>query len=138
MACPWFEAAARGARQAEDEYMISDTEVFVNKYISVPRDMGQLNCAAFIAGIVKGVLDGAGFPARYACSLAAAIVAVAVPSLQGSLQWCHCALVLPEVYYLLCRVTAHFVPVKGMAKPKTTILMKFEPSVLSREGRMPV
>lgn len=50
--------------QAEDEYMISDTEVFVNKYISVPKDMGQLNCAAFIAGIVKGVLDGAGFPAR--------------------------------------------------------------------------
>lgn len=52
--------------QAEDEYMISDTEVFVNKYISVPKDMGQLNCAAFIAGIVKGVLDGAGFPARCA------------------------------------------------------------------------
>ena len=38
---------------------------------------------------------------------------------------------------LACRVTAHFVPVKGMAKPKTTILMKFEPSVMSR-SRMPV
>jgi hypothetical protein len=51
-------------RQADDEYMISDYDLFVNKYISVPKDMGQLNCSAFVAGIVKGVLDSAGFPAR--------------------------------------------------------------------------
>ena len=51
--------------QADDEYMISDTEVFVNRFISVPKDMGQLNCAAFVAGIVKGILEGAGFPARW-------------------------------------------------------------------------
>ncbi len=50
--------------QAEDEYMISDYDLFVNKYISVPKDMGQLNCAAYVAGIVKGALEGAGFPAR--------------------------------------------------------------------------
>ena len=50
--------------QAEDEYMISDTDLFVNRFISVPKDMGQLNCAAFVAGIVRGALDGAGFPAR--------------------------------------------------------------------------
>lgn len=54
--------------QAEDEYMISDYDLFVNKYISVPKDMGALNCAAFVAGIVKGVLDGAGFRARYAAT----------------------------------------------------------------------
>ena len=47
--------------------MISDSDLFVTKYISVPKDMGQLNCAAFVAGIVKGALDGAGFPARYIC-----------------------------------------------------------------------
>lgn len=46
--------------------MISDSNLFVNKFISVPKDMGGLNCAAFVAGIVKGVLDGAGFPARRA------------------------------------------------------------------------
>ncbi len=51
--------------QAEDEYMISDYDLFVNKFISVPKDMGQLNCAAYVAGIVKGALEGAGFPARY-------------------------------------------------------------------------
>lgn len=45
--------------------MLSDTELFVNKYISVPKDLGQLNCAAFIAGVVRGALQGAGFPARY-------------------------------------------------------------------------
>ncbi len=54
------------AVQAEDEYMISDYDLFVNKFISVPKDMGALNCAAFVAGIVKGVLDGAGFRARSA------------------------------------------------------------------------
>lgn len=50
--------------QAEDEYMISDFDLYVTKYISVPKDMGQLNCAAFVAGVVKGALDGGGFPAR--------------------------------------------------------------------------
>lgn len=55
--------------QAEDEYMISDYDLFINKFISVPKDLGQLNCGAFVAGIVKGCLDGAGFPARYVLAL---------------------------------------------------------------------
>ena len=41
--------------------MISDNEPLVNQYISVPREMSQLNCAAFVAGIIEGVCDGAGF-----------------------------------------------------------------------------
>ncbi|BBN18597.1 trafficking protein particle complex subunit 5 [Marchantia polymorpha subsp. ruderalis] len=48
----------------EDEYMISEKELLVNRFISVPKDMGAFNCGAFVAGVVKGVLDGAGFPAR--------------------------------------------------------------------------
>jgi hypothetical protein len=32
-------------------------------FISVPRDLGSLNCGAFCAGVVRGVLDAAGFPA---------------------------------------------------------------------------
>ena len=51
--------------QAEDEYMISDFDLFVTKYVSIPKEMGHLNCNAFVAGIVAGILDGAGFPARY-------------------------------------------------------------------------
>ena len=47
-----------------DEFMIIDNEPLVNAYISVPKDMSQLNCAAFAAGIIEGVCDGAGFPAR--------------------------------------------------------------------------
>jgi hypothetical protein len=41
--------------------MISDNEPLVNSYISVPKEMSQLNCAAFVAGIIEGVCDGAGF-----------------------------------------------------------------------------
>ncbi|KAM5344849.1 hypothetical protein ACJ41O_010711 [Fusarium nematophilum] len=47
-----------------DEYMIIDNEPLVNQYVSVPREMSQLNCAAFVAGVVEGVCDGADFPAR--------------------------------------------------------------------------
>lgn len=96
-----FGRQARDLEQsnaADDEYMISDSDLFVNKFISVPKDMGQLNCAAFVAGIVRGVLDSAGFPAR---------------------------------------VTAHFVPVPGQPRPKTTILMKFDASVLQRDSALP-
>ncbi|KAL2075649.1 hypothetical protein VTL71DRAFT_592 [Oculimacula yallundae] len=50
--------------ETPEEYMISDNEPVVNQYISVPKEMNQLNCAAFVAGIVEGVCDGAGFPAR--------------------------------------------------------------------------
>uniref|UniRef100_A0A803QBF3 Trafficking protein particle complex subunit n=1 Tax=Cannabis sativa TaxID=3483 RepID=A0A803QBF3_CANSA len=70
----------------EDEYMISEKELLVNRFISIPKDMGTFNCGAFVAGIVRGVLDSAGFPAV---------------------------------------VTAHFVPIEGQQRPRTTILIKF-------------
>lgn len=38
-----------------------EKEPLVNKFISVPRDKGSLNCAVFIAGIVEAVLTGTGF-----------------------------------------------------------------------------
>jgi hypothetical protein len=44
--------------------MISDNDPLVNAYVSVPKEMNQLNCAAFVAGIIEGVCDGAGFGAR--------------------------------------------------------------------------
>jgi len=82
---------------ADDEYMISDHDLLVNRYISVPRDMGHLNCGSFAAGIVEGVLKSAGFPAR---------------------------------------VTAHSVAIEGSSRPKTTILVKFEPEVIARDERL--
>jgi hypothetical protein len=42
--------------------MLFDNEPMVNTYISLPREMSNLNCAAFVAGIIEGVCDGAGFP----------------------------------------------------------------------------
>ncbi|KNE69411.1 hypothetical protein AMAG_13775 [Allomyces macrogynus ATCC 38327] len=48
----------------DDEYMISDNDLVVNRYISIPKEMSQLNTGAFIAGIVEAMLDGSGFPAR--------------------------------------------------------------------------
>ncbi|KAK4523280.1 hypothetical protein GAYE_PCTG50G1173 [Galdieria yellowstonensis] len=47
----------------EDEYYIEEEEPLVNRFISVPKDFGQLNCAAFMAGIIRGALDSAGFTA---------------------------------------------------------------------------
>ena len=38
-----------------------DDDVLTNKFISVPKNLGQLNCAAFIAGIIAGVFDAAEF-----------------------------------------------------------------------------
>ncbi|KAI0961008.1 hypothetical protein AcV7_000230 [Taiwanofungus camphoratus] len=47
-----------------DEYMIIDNDPPITRHISVPRDMSQLSCSSFTAGIVEAVLDGLGFPAR--------------------------------------------------------------------------
>jgi trafficking protein particle complex subunit 5 len=41
--------------------MISDKDPLVNRFISIPRDLQGLNCAAYIAGIVRGILDAADF-----------------------------------------------------------------------------
>lgn len=48
---------------SDSKYYIEEVNPVVNRYISVPKDFGHLNCASFIAGIVNGVLDSAGFPA---------------------------------------------------------------------------
>uniref|UniRef100_A0A0G4I7P8 Trafficking protein particle complex subunit n=1 Tax=Chromera velia CCMP2878 TaxID=1169474 RepID=A0A0G4I7P8_9ALVE len=45
-----------------NEYMINDKNLVLNKYISVPKDMGQVNCGAYAAGIVEGILHSAEFP----------------------------------------------------------------------------
>lgn len=42
--------------------MLFDNDPLVNTYISLPRELSNLNCAAFVAGIIEGVCDGAGFP----------------------------------------------------------------------------
>ncbi|RVX66896.1 hypothetical protein B0A52_09020 [Exophiala mesophila] len=46
------------------EYMIIDNTPLTNHYISVPKEMNQLSVAAYIAGIIEGVCDGAGFQCK--------------------------------------------------------------------------
>lgn len=41
--------------------MIVDNDPPITRNISVPRDMSQLSCSSFTAGIVEAVLDGLGF-----------------------------------------------------------------------------
>lgn len=50
--------------ESADEFMIIDYEPLTSTYVSVPSDLGQLSVDAYISGIIAGVLDGAGFPAR--------------------------------------------------------------------------
>ena len=48
---------------AEDEYMISDNDPVISKFISIPKEIKSLNCGAFVAGIVEAALDSMSFPA---------------------------------------------------------------------------
>jgi len=41
--------------------MIIDNDPSIERHISVPRDMSQLSCSSFTAGIVEAILDGLGF-----------------------------------------------------------------------------
>ncbi|CAJ1329473.1 unnamed protein product [Effrenium voratum] len=78
----------------ENEYMLNDKALLVNRFISVPKDLGDVNCGAFVAGMVEGMLRSAEFP--------------------GS-------------------ATAH--TVEEPSGTSTTILIRFEESVMARERR---
>jgi hypothetical protein len=41
--------------------MIGEVAPITNTFVSVPADMGDFNCASFIAGIIAGVLDSSKF-----------------------------------------------------------------------------
>ncbi|ODQ81402.1 hypothetical protein BABINDRAFT_160739 [Babjeviella inositovora NRRL Y-12698] len=55
-----------------DEYMIIDNEPPLTKYAKPPKEFDQLNCNAFVAGILEGLLDAAYF----SCSVSAHTVPV--------------------------------------------------------------
>eukprot|EP00933_Yihiella_yeosuensis_P044141 TRINITY_DN3922_c0_g4_i1.p1 TRINITY_DN3922_c0_g4~~TRINITY_DN3922_c0_g4_i1.p1 ORF type:complete len:190 (+),score=25.71 TRINITY_DN3922_c0_g4_i1:74-643(+) len=80
----------------ENEYMLNDKDLLVNRFISVPRDLGDVNCGAFVAGIVEGMLRSAEFPAT---------------------------------------ASAHTVEEPGGGS-STTILIRFDESVMARERRL--
>eukprot|EP00930_Biecheleria_cincta_P032077 TRINITY_DN22257_c0_g1_i1.p1 TRINITY_DN22257_c0_g1~~TRINITY_DN22257_c0_g1_i1.p1 ORF type:complete len:189 (+),score=39.58 TRINITY_DN22257_c0_g1_i1:109-675(+) len=80
----------------ENEYMLNDKALLVNRFVSLPRDLGDVNCGAFVAGMVEGMLRSAEFPAT---------------------------------------ASAHTVEEPG-GSSSTTILIRFEESVMARERRL--
>ena len=59
-----FTRPADGLEQSTtsvNEYMIIDNSPLTNVYVSVPKEMSQLSVAAYVAGVIEGVSDGAGF-----------------------------------------------------------------------------
>lgn len=53
------------ANDDEKTYYIIEKDPLVNKYISIPKDKGSLNCSTFTAGIVEAVLNSCGFVSYY-------------------------------------------------------------------------
>lgn len=90
--------------------MIIDNDPPIERHISVPRDMSQLSCSSFTAGIVEAVLDGLSFVRVTFYPKANPIILFLQPA----------------------RVTAHNTPTSQFPN-RTTILIKLEKSVLDRE-----
>lgn len=90
--------------------MIIDNDPPIERHISVPRDMSQLSCSSFTAGIVEAVLDGLSF-VRVTFLLKANLI---------------------TFFLQPARVTAHNTPTSQFLN-RTTILIKLEKSVLDRE-----
>lgn len=104
---------------------IEDVEPLVNKFVSVPKDYGSLNCAAFIAGVIHGVLLASGFPAdvntfsKGDVDSSAPPPAPAAPSANGAVA------------------SAGGGGGGGVGVPPLTIyFIKFHPQVMARERRL--
>jgi hypothetical protein len=52
------------ANAADDEYMISDNDLLVGRFITIPKSYSSFVPGSLVAGVVRGMLDAAGFPAR--------------------------------------------------------------------------
>ena len=66
--------------------MIIDNDPSITRYVSVPKDMSQLSCSSFTAGIVEAVLDGLGF----VCDLFTIISLTHIPHRTNSSIACTC------------------------------------------------
>ena len=60
--------------------MIIDNDPSITRNISVPRDMSQLSCSSFTAGVVEAVLDGLGFVSNSVFLALGCFTLLALPS----------------------------------------------------------
>lgn len=56
--------ALEKSHENSNEYMIIDHSPLITHFISIPKDMSQLNCSALSAGIIEAILDGYLFTAK--------------------------------------------------------------------------
>ncbi|KAJ3140463.1 TRAPP subunit trs31 [Physocladia obscura] len=94
----------------EDEYMLTDNDPVILKYISLPKELGSFNAGAFMAGIVEAVLDGCHF-------VSSSVNYLGVDT---------------DKKKKASRVTAHSTA-SDTAPNSMTLLIKFDKSVLQRE-----
>jgi hypothetical protein len=81
----------------------------------VPRELRGLNCAAFVAGIVAGILDAAEF---------VRVWHRATP------------LSLTHIYTQPAEVSAHFREKEGTPFAANVIVIRFAPAVIEREAKL--
>ncbi|OLY84864.1 Transport protein particle subunit trs31 [Smittium mucronatum] len=48
----------------KDEYMLTDNDPLVSRFISVPKDMASFSPCSFVAGVVEAIMDSCQCPAR--------------------------------------------------------------------------
>jgi len=48
----------------ENEYLLNDKNMLLNRFISPTQETGPVNCASYVAGVIEGLLQSAEFPAQ--------------------------------------------------------------------------
>lgn len=113
------------ANDDERTYYIIEKEALVNKFVSVPKDKGSLNCASFTAGIVEAVLCDCGFVSVYY------LLILSVYKLFFICLFLFMIYIKYLLYFLFqpAKVTAHWH--KG-----TTYMVKFDDAVIARDKQL--
>jgi hypothetical protein len=110
-----------------DEFMIVDYTPTTSHYLTVPTDFGGLSADAYISGIVAGLLDGAGFSARVTAHTVALEEGETAPVTAASTA------TSPTFHAMAVGARNPMLPPR---KDKAVFLVKFDPTVLSRDANM--
>jgi hypothetical protein len=122
--CPWPSFA-------DSTDMITMNQPPLTQHISIPKDMSQLSCEAFTAGIVEGVLDGLDVVSLGSCVCQRASSETCWPARPSSFP-------NPSLNHSRlqpARVTAHTVSTDQYPQ-RTVILVKLDPRVMEREATL--
>lgn len=100
-------------------FKITQLTTLCSTFVSVPADFGGLSVDSYISGIIAGILEGAGFPARVTAHSVALEDGEAAPGTGGT--------GVPA---------ATSVPGLPPRKEKTVFLVKFAQSVITRDSQI--